>query len=337
MDTTSVDIPAPKHGGDITSRLASISLGKNKSGAARSSRLDESCLIPDSELARAVKDGGRLGVSSHAYLMPDGRTVVKQGTSRLLSEAYTMRIVREYTDVPVPEVYEVLYDDGPTDDAQMLMEYVEGRPLEHAWPAYSAREKTDVVAQLRRHFATLASQEGPFVGAVDGTPVRDDFFECVPANRVYAGEKDFNRGLLRAWYQNTKEVADRDPRFHALWSMFDTTAMLRHRLVMTYNNLHPRNILVRGSKVVALLDWSQAGYLPEYWEYCRVWGRLWETCGAEKSFLTGKECVLDQILAPYEEEMTVFQFRFSQLETKFYYNPEVPRRKYDPEKGIYVW
>ncbi|XXG96478.1 hypothetical protein Hte_002761 [Hypoxylon texense] len=327
--------------GNISSQLASMSL--NRSSPSRFTLAAKNRpLIPDEELARAVAAGGRLGLRSHAYLLPDRKTVVKQGTSRLGSEAKTMRTVRKYTSIPVPEVYEVRYDDdnneeaGRDGDAQMLMEYVEGQSLEQAWALYTAEEKASVVAQLRGYLAELASKEAPFVGAVDGTPVRDGFFECVP-HRAYGAERDFNRGLLRAWWLNTKERDDRDAHvqfLHALVHM----ELRGHKMVMTWNNMHPRNILVRGTRIVALLDWSQAGYLPEYWEYCRPWGRCWESCGAEESFMTNEtERVLDQILTPYEEELKVFEYRFANLETKYHFNPRERRREFDVSKGIYVW
>ena len=29
----------------------------------------------------------------------------------------------------------------------------------------------------------------------------------------------------------------------------------------------PRNIIVKGGKIVAIVDWEMAGWYPEYWEY----------------------------------------------------------------------
>lgn len=46
--------------------------------------------------------------------------------------------------------------------------------------------------------------------------------------------------------------------------------MVDRTIVMTHNDLDPRNILIQGSWVVALLDWELSGYYPEYWEYCKA-------------------------------------------------------------------
>ena len=31
------------------------------------------------------------------------------------------------------------------------------------------------------------------------------------------------------------------------------------------------NIIVRGDKVVGIIDWETAGWWPEYWEYTSAW------------------------------------------------------------------
>lgn len=37
--------------------------------------------------------------------------------------------------------------------------------------------------------------------------------------------------------------------------------------VFTHADLNPGNILVRGDKVVAIIDWQLSGWYPGYWEY----------------------------------------------------------------------
>jgi hypothetical protein len=58
----------------------------------------------------------------------------------------------------------------------------------------------------------------------------------------------------------------------------------------THGNLTPRNVLVRGDRVVAVLDWSQAGYYPAYWEYAKM-----RSCDAEAGVdgATGEPALVD--------------------------------------------
>lgn len=43
------------------------------------------------------------------------------------------------------------------------------------------------------------------------------------------------------------------------------------RSVLTHGDLSSLNILVRGDKVVGIIDWETAGWFPHYWEYARAW------------------------------------------------------------------
>ena len=41
----------------------------------------------------------------------------------------------------------------------------------------------------------------------------------------------------------------------------------------THGDLHPSNIIITSSspsKVIAIVDWEQAGWLPVYWEDCKA-------------------------------------------------------------------
>ncbi|KAF9234081.1 hypothetical protein BU15DRAFT_53061, partial [Melanogaster broomeanus] len=46
---------------------------------------------------------------------------------------------------------------------------------------------------------------------------------------------------------------------------------------LTHGDLLPRNILVDGSRITAIIDWETAGFYPEFWEYCRMDDLGWMT------------------------------------------------------------
>lgn len=44
-------------------------------------------------------------------------------------------------------------------------------------------------------------------------------------------------------------------------------------IVFTHSDLHPRNIMVDSedpSRIVAIIDWEQSGWFPDYWEFCKA-------------------------------------------------------------------
>lgn len=45
------------------------------------------------------------------------------------------------------------------------------------------------------------------------------------------------------------------------------------QVVFTHADLHPSNIIVSPdspSTIVALIDWEQSGWYPDYWEFCKA-------------------------------------------------------------------
>lgn len=71
-----------------------------------------------------------------------------------------------------------------------------------------------------------------------------------------------------------------------------------HKVVLTHGDLHGRNILIDGDRVVGLLDWETCGWYPEYWEFVKCfkalpWPKGWP------------EFVL-QTLSPHYHEWAVY-------------------------------
>lgn len=48
----------------------------------------------------------------------------------------------------------------------------------------------------------------------------------------------------------------------------------KYAIYFSHGDLHLSNIIVSGSPgcraIAAILDWEQAGWYPEYWEYCKA-------------------------------------------------------------------
>jgi hypothetical protein len=78
-----------------------------------------------------------------------------------------------------------------------------------------------------------------------------------------------------------------------------STVLHNHDIILTHGDFAPRNVLIRGTKVVAILGWELTGYYPEYWEYLKALRRPpWES-------EWNKDKAVDQILKPYLPELAV--------------------------------
>lgn len=244
--------------------------------------------ITQDELSRAYKLGDFVPV----YKI-DANTIVKTGDSVRLAEATAMELVRSKTTIPVPEVWNA-YTDPVTGHAHIVMEFVEGDCLVDVWDTYNTDEKQLVLQQLRDIVSQLRLLPGSFIGAVDGTACEDPLFEVeIGAYGPYQNEPAFNEGIITA-LKNTLSSG---------WvnTVCDMVGTLKdHKIVMTHGDLSPRNILVQGSKVVAILDWEMSGYYPEYWEYVKALYRpAWKS-----SWI--KDRAVNQVLNPYLSELAVF-------------------------------
>ncbi|KAJ8127717.1 hypothetical protein O1611_g5919 [Lasiodiplodia mahajangana] len=246
--------------------------------------------ISQGELAKAQRLGGEF---APVYKV-DPRTVVKSSKDIRLSEAAAMRFVRNNTNIPVPEVYNA-YKDEESGHTRIIMEFIEGVELEKAWDTYLATEKESVIAQLRGYMEELRQLRGTFIGSVDGSWCDDHYFDDQRGGYgPFIDEDDFNAAIVKA-LKKGKTQARVDVEM--VCEIFLET-MKGHDIVLTHNDFAPRNILVQGSKVVALLDWELAGYYPDYWEYCKAMGRPdWQSGWV-------KERALDKILQPQLKELS---------------------------------
>ncbi|KAH7329279.1 phosphotransferase enzyme family protein [Stachybotrys elegans] len=246
--------------------------------------------ITKEDLAEATSTGPFCAVR----MLADGKTVVKTGELTRMAEANTMKYIRQHTKIPVPEVYNA-YADEETGHVRIVMERIEGETLQDAWDSYNDEEKETVAQQLRGYFDELRQIKGSYIGSVDGSACDDQYFsDNIGGYGPYQSEADFNQGLITAWSKGRED----DP-FTQLLCRIQVQCMKGHSIVMTHNDFAPRNIMVRGTQVVAVLDWEFAGFYPEYWEYCKaLWRPSWDS-----SWI--KDGLVERVLDPHLQEAAV--------------------------------
>jgi len=98
-------------------------------------------------------------------------------------------------------------------------------------------------------FVELRQLKGHFVGCIDRTACNDQLFDHdLGGYGLFDSEAQFNEGIIKALQSSGKGV----------WVDL-TCEMIRetihgYEIVLTYGDLDPKNILVKGSEVVVLLD-----------------------------------------------------------------------------------
>lgn len=209
-----------------------------------------------------------------------------------LSEAEAMRYVRHNTSLPVPKIYDAYLDES-SGCGIIVMEYVKGDVLRDVWGHLTGEQQSTILRQLEGYLTELRSVQGLFIGPVDGSSCYDPIFSEESGEfGPFKSEAEFNEGLVKAMkllQENT--WVDQVAKF--------VRAIPPHGIVLTHGDLSPRNILIRGDQVVAILDWEFAGFYPEYWEYIKAlfypdWQSEWIMSGS-----------VDKILQPWPLEHAV--------------------------------
>lgn len=241
------------------------------------------------ELAQATQFGDMVPV----YKV-DAKTVVKTGDCVRVAEAEALKLIHEKTTIPVPKVYST-YTDKATGHVCIVMKYIEGDCLADVWNTLDSDQKQDIIKQLGSFVSQLRKMKGSFIGSVDGTACEDQLFTVeLGGYGPYKDEEALNGGIITA----LRRTIDSG------WAntVVDMIASLKdHEIVMTHGDLCPRNIIVQGSKVAAIVDWEMSGFYPEYWEYVKaLYMPAWESQWV-------KDRAVDKIMKPYRMELAMLR------------------------------
>lgn len=225
----------------------------------------------------------------------DAGTVLKTGDATRMAEAAALRYIRKNTTIPVPEVYDAYMRADKPDCGAILMEFIEGDTLTDAWADMDRAQKDSIIAQLKGYVDQLRAIKGDFIGSVDGTHCEDQIFsDDSGAYGPFKTDDEFREGCIAAMY------ACRRNNWSETVAGF-IRALPPGEIVLTHNDLHPRNIIVKDGKVVAIIDWELSGFYPEYWEYVKAWYRT------NIKELWVQERAVDRVLKPYRLAHAVFE------------------------------
>jgi len=199
--------------------------------------------------------------------------VMKYGTEIQLSEASTLRFVAKNTSIPVPKVYCAFEYRGMK---FILMELVRGKRVVDVWDKKPPAVREILLKQLKGYFEELRTIPHPLPGAicsVDIGPLFDRRMDKdIRGFGPFANETDFNQ-FLRCGTTDPIELRPAADRFRDEKVRGEVATIIAlqkkesHAIYFTHGDAHSRNFLVKGQKIVALIDFEMAGFYPEYWEY----------------------------------------------------------------------
>ena len=178
-------------------------------------------------------------------------------------ELEAMRYVAENTSIPVPKIHSTHILDF---FFYIEMEFVEGTDLAVAWMTeglLSERDKETIFEDIRDHICQLRELAPPKQDIVFSA-LQHEVRDCRMGSRLFGplSQDDSHsslRGNLRI-ESCAKSFGEEAAKFHTQ----------SYRTCFTHADLIPRNIIVRGGRVVAIIDLAFSWWYPEYWEYTKA-------------------------------------------------------------------
>ncbi|KAI7763754.1 hypothetical protein LZL87_011611 [Fusarium oxysporum] len=192
---------------------------------------------------------------------------------------------RHLSSVLVPEIYGWTEDGG---EVFLYMQLVEGVTLEKRWEFLNKEDKTGICEQLRDMVIDLRQvkhdSNDEFLGQINRGPLQDVVFAdgIRPRAGPFSSVKEFHDWLSFLF----KRLAASGSHWEG-YKLEDIPDPYRQLLPddpgvkFTHADLHQSNVMVsEGSpcRVVAVIDWHQSGWYPDYWEFYKAeYTNHWES------------------------------------------------------------
>lgn len=196
-------------------------------------------------------------------------------------------MVEKFTQIPAPRPIDVL--ETP-DASYLLMTRVPGLPIGHLLHAMTDEQMENVVFDLKRYIAqmrAIPNQVSKFqiCNSAGGGILDWRIPDSQSGNLRFQTEADFHNFLTREMTDDTRRCAAKS---HAL----------SHAIVFTHGDLNPRNILAENGNITGIVDWENAGFFPEYWEYTKMHYTV-------RYLIRWLADVVDQVFEGYRDELHV--------------------------------
>lgn len=217
-------------------------------------------------LLSSIRLSTRFRHRTGSVLMLTNNLCVKYGRRIDLVEAQTMIYIARLTSIPVPKIHLAFTHHGYT---YILMERIQGQPIGKGWFERPHASQLKVLESLKGMIAEMRSlgAQNNAIGSVNGGSLYDPRMPCSTGRfGPFEGVLEFHKYLrngIEAHSGHNDNVAMLISLHSQEW----------HSPTFTHGDLSSLNILVRGDKIVGIVDWETAGWYSSYWEYttaCQV-------------------------------------------------------------------
>ncbi|KNG84887.1 phosphotransferase enzyme family protein [Aspergillus nomiae NRRL 13137] len=210
--------------------------------------------------------------------------IVKFGPYVTVAEARCLRFIRMTFQerVPVPEVFGWRIDEES--NVFIYMEPIEGQTLLDRWDWLSTLDRNALCDQLHHIIGGLRQLEqeasDKYIRSLGQKRLLEYVFQEEREAGPFSSIEEFND-----WFSFLPQ--SRFPMLNRYKDPYREFLPDTGEIKFTHADLHRGNIIVSTTgpaRILAIVDWAQAGWYPDYWEYCKArytcwyedeWGLVW--------------------------------------------------------------
>ncbi|PPQ70764.1 hypothetical protein CVT26_014715 [Gymnopilus dilepis] len=205
--------------------------------------------------------------------------ILKFGDYFLEDEVTNTQYARENLDIPIPRVLQPAQKLRFDDDSELAtsgllpayyaMEEIRGVSLDTVIDKLSPDDKRSIASQLKMILRDMGALKSDKLGSVHGGPYRSirGIAEWVLPKETFSTVAEFRDYFRRLLTEYNFPLAHIDK----IMSAIPTDSSIR----FTHGDLLPKNIMVEGSKLTGIIDWTYCGFFPAFWEYARMYDPDW--------------------------------------------------------------
>ena len=171
-------------------------------------------------------------------------------SDRHAREFEALHLVRSRVSIPVPRPIDLI---SSSTHSFLVTSRIEGDPVGIDIPTYTDEALNGLAEKLKTWISELRTIGRPAgfadISSASGGPIQD---YRIPSSLAgpFEREKDFSECLRLGALPNLVHRHD-------------------HEIVFTHADLHMRNILAKDGVLTGIVDWENAGWYPDYWEYTK--------------------------------------------------------------------
>ncbi|EEH07880.1 conserved hypothetical protein [Histoplasma capsulatum G186AR] len=203
-------------------------------------------------------------------LLPLG-LCLKRGRANTENEASALQLVENHCSINAPKLIDhVIIDEF---SGFILMTRIDGYPLNQVMYRTTYEEREQIGKDLAKwidEFRQIPNKSKHLIAGASGGPICDHLYE----------------GRTPGPFNSTAEFADDITQFvfnleqHKSQQPIAKLYKKHYNVCFTHSDLHLSNIIVQDGRLFGLIDWENAGFKPEYWEFVRA---LWPYAGDKRS------------------------------------------------------